>query len=299
METSAPFLFRCLAGLSIWIALAWMSLAVAAPPAMVDQVQAPAWLERGGGIRPLAPGDPVVAGDAVRTGPGGRVYLALAEGSLVRLGASAHMDFPRIEATPSLFRGVFEVAAGAFRFTTGLVSKARPREVAIRVGTATVGIRGTDVWGKRDAAGDFVVLIEGHIEMTPVTGQPFAMARPMEAYSAPVAGNPALVPVTAEELQRRAQETDVVPGVPTLIRNGPWALGFGEFGTEAEALAAYDKVQHAGYPARLRIGGDALARRYTLVLPGFASEADARAVAGALKGITGLEGVPLRAAAAR
>jgi hypothetical protein len=39
-------------------------------------------------------------------------------------------------------------------------------EVSIRVGTATIGIRGTDVWGKTDKDGDLVALLEGRIDIT-------------------------------------------------------------------------------------------------------------------------------------
>jgi hypothetical protein len=62
--------------------------AAAAPAAVVEGVQMPAWVERAvtGGIRriPLAPGMELRGGDEVKTGAGSRIYIKLAEGSLAR-----------------------------------------------------------------------------------------------------------------------------------------------------------------------------------------------------------------------
>jgi hypothetical protein len=103
----------------------------------------------------------------VRTGPGARAYLMLAEGSRVKLGEAARFSLHTQSMQPEKsFRGALDVVAGAFRFTTGKLKKTLPREVAIRVGTATIGIRGTDIWGKTDKDGDLVALIEGRIEIT-------------------------------------------------------------------------------------------------------------------------------------
>jgi hypothetical protein len=145
--------------------------AAAAPAAVVEGVQMPAWAERAvaGGIRriPLAPGMELRAGDEVKTGAGSRVYLKLAEGSLVKLGENASLRI--LEIAPErhgLFRAALHVLEGAFRFTTDLLAKERRRDVSIRVATVTAGIRGTDLWGKSDREDRQVVcLIEGRIEV--------------------------------------------------------------------------------------------------------------------------------------
>jgi hypothetical protein len=51
------------------------------------------------------------------------------------------------------------VIAGAFRFTTS--SQARKRDIAIKVKNVSIGIRGTDLWGKSTDERDLVCLIEG------------------------------------------------------------------------------------------------------------------------------------------
>jgi hypothetical protein len=49
--------------------------ALAQPAALVDGVQMPAWLERGGKRTPLAPGMELRAGDAIISGSGARVLV--------------------------------------------------------------------------------------------------------------------------------------------------------------------------------------------------------------------------------
>lgn len=138
----------------------------AAPAAIVDAVQLPATLVRNARAQPLAPGMEVRHGDQISTGAGARVYLRLAEGSVVKMGESATFDFYATSTRPeTFFRGALNVVKGAFRFTTGALAKLRGRDVGIRVGTATIGIRGTDVWGRSNAEKDLVCLIEGHVDV--------------------------------------------------------------------------------------------------------------------------------------
>jgi len=57
-----------------------------AQPAVVEAVQYPAWLERGGNAVPLTPGTALQSRDRLRTGANARVQLKLPEGSAVKLG---------------------------------------------------------------------------------------------------------------------------------------------------------------------------------------------------------------------
>jgi hypothetical protein len=99
------------------------------------------------------------------------------------------------------FRGALDIVAGAFRFTTGKLKKTLPREVAIRVGTATIGIRGTDIWGKTDKDGDLVALIQGRIEITRA-GQATELAQAMTYFDAPAGQAAAVKPLDMETLRQ-------------------------------------------------------------------------------------------------
>jgi hypothetical protein len=149
----------------------------AAAAATVDAVQSPAWRDRDGMTVALAAGMELKSGDVVRTGAGARAYLMLAEGSRVKLGEGARFSFHTRSMRPEKsFRGALDVLPG-LSASPPASCQAVPREVAIRVGTATIGIRGTDVWGKTDKDGDLVALLEGRIDITRA-GQATEMARP-------------------------------------------------------------------------------------------------------------------------
>ncbi len=157
----------------------------AAPAAVVEGVQMPAWIERpGGGRVPVAPGMELKAGDQVRTGTNSRLLVKLSEGSLVKLGENGSLRIAEVDAGGgSLFKAALGVAEGAFRFTTDALQKNRRRDVRITVATVTAGIRGTDLWGKSDRADrQIVCLIEGVIEVGAAGETPVVMDQPRQFY---------------------------------------------------------------------------------------------------------------------
>jgi hypothetical protein len=268
---------------------------LAAAAATVEAVQSPAWRDRGGLSVPLAAGMELNSGDVVRTGAGARVYLMLAEGSRVKLGEAARFTLHTRSLLPEkAFRGALDVLAGAFRFTTGKLAKAKSREVSIRVGTATIGIRGTDIWGKTDKDGDLVALIEGRIDITRA-GQVTEMDQAMSYYDAPAAKAAEVKPLDAETFVKLARQTDIIAGDGASRVKGKWRVLAGSAGTEAAALEIYDQARDAGFAVRIKpreAEGDAWS--YDVVLTGFASEAEAGVVAARLKAATELKPSVLR-----
>ncbi len=101
--------------------------------------------------------------------------------------------------------------AGAFRFTTARLKKAGPRDVAIRVGTATIGIRGTDLWGRTDKDGDLVALIDGRIEITRA-GQVTELAKPMTYFDAPRGKAAEVRALDLETFVSLARQTEIMAG---------------------------------------------------------------------------------------
>ena len=270
--------------------------ALAAPNAVVHAVQMPAWLDRAGRVTPLVPGQEMKSGDRVRTGEGARAYLKLPEGSLVKLGASAQLVFQTPPVEDSTYRAAMDVLAGAFRFTTATVQKLRKRDVSIRVGTATIGIRGTDVWGRSGNDSDLVMLLEGQIELQPALGEAFAMNEPNIVFTAAKGGAAApLTVATPREIATRARETEIQSGDGAARSHGRWQLFLGSFAGQDAALAVYDQAQDKGFAARIRPGRDASGTlHYAVVLPGFADQAEAMAAALRLKAATGLDARPMR-----
>ena len=266
--------------------------AFAAAAATVEAVQSPAWRDRGGVTVPLAAGMELKSGDVLRTGAGARAYLMLAEGSRVKLGEGARFSFHTRSLQPERsFRGALDILAGAFRFTTGKLKKTLPREVAIRVGTATIGIRGTDLWGKTDRDGELVALIEGRIEITRA-GQATELAQPMTYYDAPTGKAAEVKALDPETFVKLTRQTEILPGDGAARAKGKWRVSAGSAASEDAALELYDQVREAGFAARIRpseVEGGGW--RYEVRLGGFSSAAEAEAAAARLKAATGIKPV--------
>ncbi|GEO82817.1 FecR family protein [Pararhodospirillum oryzae] len=94
--------------------------------------------------RPLTLASPVFEGEMLETGKAGRLAVRLEDGSTLTLGEGARMRVDDLVLTPERTNGVVAVLAGAFQWRGGL----KPDEgVEIRTPLATIGIRGTVVWG--------------------------------------------------------------------------------------------------------------------------------------------------------
>jgi hypothetical protein len=247
----------------------------------VTAVNMPAWLERDGHIKPLAPGFALQSSDVLRTGAGARVLLTLPEGSQVKLGEDAVFRLDNLnvsDGTKTPFTGVLNVIKGAFRFTTGLLAKTRQREVDVHIATVTAGIRGTDIWGKSDEEKDLVCLLEGHISVQHDGESGFAtMDQPLDFYVAPK-GKPAL-PIAKVDANKVTQEwapqTEPQPGKGLVQAGGRWKLTVASVDQQADALKWYDTLRDAGYDARIRPAGEG---KWAVRLEGLASERDARSL---------------------
>ncbi len=262
----------------------------AAAAATVEAVQSPAWRDRGGMTVALAAGMELKSGDVVRTGAGSRAYLMLAEGSRVKLGEGAQFTLYTASLRPEKsFRGALDIVAGAFRFTTAKLKKTLPREVAIRVGTATIGIRGTDLWGKTDKDGDLVALLEGRIEITRA-GQTTELAQPMTYFDAPAGKAAEVKPLDLETFVKLARQTEIMAGDGAARARGKWHVLAGTTASEEAALELYDRIREAGFAARIRPHRvEADGWRYELLLSGFSSADEAEVAAARLQAATRLK----------
>ena len=263
----------------------------AAPQAVVEAVQMPAWVERDGLSMPLAPGMALESRDQLRTGPEAKLLLTLAEGSSVKLGENAilRLDAIATRSEDGLFAAAMNVLAGAFRFTTAVLATARRRDVSITIATATAGIRGTDLWGKAAPDRDIICLIEGRIEVARGADAPVTMDQPKSFYVAPKGAPPLPVaPVSDEQLAKWAAETEVGTGSGVARRGGRWKVVLFAGGSELEVLEVYEQIRAAGYPVELGERWRGNRRYYDVRIGGLASRADAQAIASRLTGKFGV-----------
>lgn len=225
----------------------------------VEGVASPAWLERGGSRMPLAVGMRLADRDRIVTGTGARALLRMAEGSAVKLGENAVLAVDGLADRKGpdvgrLITASLDVARGAFRFTTDIFGKRRAsRDVKIRITTITAGIRGTDVWGKSDQERDLVCLIEGRIAVNHPQAGEFTMADPLSFFVAPRKAQPLpIAPVDPRQLKQWAAETEIAPGSGAARRGGRYHVDASAAPDQKTALAEYDKLLAAGYPALIR-----------------------------------------------
>ncbi|HEX2668286.1 MAG TPA: FecR domain-containing protein [Gammaproteobacteria bacterium] len=256
------------------------------PPAgsVVTAVQSPAWLVHGGAATPLKPGMQVSDGDTLRTAAGGRVYVQLPEHSMVKLGENTEFMTPTMQMAKdeqgSMFKSVLHVLKGVFRFTTSLVGKSERRHVDIQVGVATIGIRGTDVWGRAGNDGSLVALLEGKAEMNMPGHATMMMEQPMHYNMMPTGGEMQMnMEVTPDKVADWAAQTDVAAGTGVLTGDGKWVVALVSSTSDADTARLMRRLAAAGYPSEdvpVTVNG---APWHRLVIRQAASYKDAVAIA--------------------
>ena len=273
-------------------------LTLAAPDAVVEGIQMPAWVTRDGIRKPLGIGAELRNEDRVSTGTNSRLLLRLGDGSMVKLGENGELLLSNlVQRREENFLGAtLRVLGGAFRFTTEAVARTRTRrEVDVRFPTVTAGIRGTDIWGKNLGDREVVVLIEGQITVSRNGDAPVQMQDPLTYLQAPQGGPTSIAPVPMEQLALWAAETEIAAGEGAVRRNGSWKLYLASYDNQDDALALYDELRDAGYPARIlprpREGG----QEYRVRIAGFPSAQEARILGERLRTrIPGLDPVASR-----
>ena len=263
----------------------------AAPDALVQSVQMPAWLQRDGIRTPLAAGTQLRNNDLLSTGSHARVLLNTADGSTVKLGENATLALAELgqqRDSQPLFTALLNVAKGAFRFTTSALAKLHPREVTINVAHATIGIRGTDVWGKDGEGKGVVCLIEGKIAVTGEDQREFTMDQPLSFYEMPKS-QPAkpVAPIDPEQLKKWALETEIVQGQGATVAGGKWKVVLLTAHDQTTALAAYDAWRNAGYAVKIVPKMQDNAQHYQLRIGQLPTRSEAASLAKSLAGTLG------------
>jgi hypothetical protein len=270
------------------IVLALASFLVAtlasAETAVVEAVQYPAWLERGGRAVPLTPGTTLQAKDQLRTGGNARVLMKMGEGSTVKLGENAQFIIETADDR-GMFRAALSVVAGAFRFTTDALRKSQKRDVTIQAKNVTAGIRGTDLWGKSADDRDLICLLEGRISVGSPGHPEVTLDQPLDFYQKPRDGNPSVAKVDEAQLKIWAAETELSPDGPGAKRGGAWAVSAGKYVRRGHALEINRALRANGYPSEV-VARDGI---FHVQVAGLAGESEARALMGNLRNVKGVE----------
>jgi hypothetical protein len=99
--------------------------------------------------RALKPGDPVFAGERIRTGADTLLHVEFTDKGRFTLGPNAEFEVSRYShASGGADAFYSRVLKGAFRFVTGLIARKERQNVQVGVLVATIGIRGTHFEGE-------------------------------------------------------------------------------------------------------------------------------------------------------
>jgi hypothetical protein len=280
--------------LAIGFVAAWMlgGALAHAEPAVVEAVQYPAWLERGGNTVPLTPGTSLQPKDKLRTGQEARVQLRLGEGSTVKLGENARFTVEKIDDR-GFFHAALAVLDGAFRFTTDAIRKAQKRDVTIKVKNVTAGIRGTDLWGKSTGERDLVCLLEGKISVGAEGHPTVTLDTPLDFYQKPRDGDPAVAKVDMKQVEEWAKETEISKDGAAARKGGAWRVQAAATASRDEARALVRNLRANGYPAEMA-GTEG---SFKVQVSGLSGETEAGALMGKIKGVPGVsapEVIPAR-----
>jgi hypothetical protein len=263
--------------------------ALAQPAAVVDGVQMPAWRERDGGRVPLVPGMELRAGDRITSGDGSRVLVKLSEGSVVKLGENGKLVITEVQPAKELFRAALQVLEGAFRFTTDAAAKARKRDVKVAVEQVTIGIRGTDFWGRSRSDRQVVCLIEGAIEVGAPGEKPATMNQPLQFYQRDKGRTQPIGLVDQKQIAQWATETEIESGKGALRRGGRFTVQLAAEDRQEAARAIRQRLNEAGYAAEVapRKEGDKIV--HVVRIRQLPSREEAQALAARLKGRFGVK----------
>jgi len=260
--------------------------------AQVDGLQMPAWVEHAGERLPVRAGMALAESDIVETGKGGRLIIQLADGSFLKLGEEARLALVSLreeDTSQGALTGLLDVVKGAFRYTAGTLGRMVRRDIQVNIASTTLGIRGTDVWGRSKDGGATVCLIEGKITLNhPARGE-FIMDQPLSFFVAPREGEPQPVgPVDPEKLKQWAAETDLDLGRGVILPGGGWIVQLGSHKSEATARKIEGRLLADGIPVEFTTVQLKDRTFHRLRVSGFDSQQDAKYFADKVRGQPGI-----------
>lgn len=99
-------------------------------------------------------GDPIFLGDAITSGKDSGLQIMLLDETIFSIGPNSEISIDEFVYDPTTGAGKLtaSVAKGIFRFITGRIARKNPKDMTVRLPTATIGIRGTIVAGAVRAA---------------------------------------------------------------------------------------------------------------------------------------------------
>jgi hypothetical protein len=191
--------------------------------------------------------------------------------------------------TGNAFEALLKVVRGAFRFTTTELGKNKQRKVDVGIGHVTVGIRGTDIWGRSKPGEDLFALLEGKVSVQRDSEPAFSMEEP-STYIVAQEGKPTTPVQKADTatVNTLAQETELQSGTGVVSVNGQWSVNLMSLQNAASASKLLERLHNAGYAAKsesAEVNGQGWTR---IRINGFVSRKDAESFASTINDLFGI-----------
>lgn len=136
----------------------------------VSKVRPAATIASRGTNMPAKSGMAVHHKDMLTTGAKARLEVHLVDNTKITLGEKATLTIDEFVYNPNGRNVVTAAVKGAFRFTTGLVGKAKQKELTIQTPVAALAVRGTDFWGGPIDGTFGVLVLDGEVSVTTSAG---------------------------------------------------------------------------------------------------------------------------------
>lgn len=259
---------------------------------VVEELQMPAWLERGGSRVPLHAGMSLQEFDVVETGQQGKLQLQFCDGSLLKLGEQARLSIDRLRppsGTTGTLHAFLDVIEGTFSLSAQPSAGLVQREIGVRISSTIIDVRQADVCGQSRAKADLVCLIAGSVTVRHPGAGRFIMDQPRTVFVAPKAEEPMPVaPADPEMVSAWSVATDSVAGHGLTVRGGGWIVQLAALQNEQTARVMAQRLRQAGYAADLTTAQLKGRTFYRLRIDRFDSQLEARGFAGRIKGQFGV-----------
>lgn len=257
--------------------------------AYVTALQPPVWIFHHGERTALGASSPVLMDDALITGPGARLHLALADGSLLKLGENTSLGIPylqlRKDGKKDVLAATLKLLHGTLRYTAQKEGSPLTHDLDIEIGSGiSAHVPNADLWGSAGTSEDRLILLEGKITAESPQKPLITLSQANSVYAVTrnkVPKTPGVV--TSQEAQSLRLKTELDASHPALQSNGPYRIVLAIYNDEAKALERVKRYVQLGYPVELqgpRKPSDPKA--YRLILDGLAGTGDAAAFAALL-----------------
>ncbi len=116
-----------------------------------------------GDVGPVSSGTRIFLGDQIEVAPGGRMQIMLLDETVFTLGSGARLTMDEFVYDPASETGAMttKITKGAFRFVSGKLAKSSPEAMKVKLPSASLSIRGTQVAGIVDEQGASQIVLVG------------------------------------------------------------------------------------------------------------------------------------------